>query len=223
MSEQDEVSRCKLCGEPMPEGEEMFFYHGYSGDCPKPPLPKAAAPPPQTEPLSRGADYKSDLYADLADEDYAIGYLKKCFADSVEASHQGVRDVISASLIAGGSKGIGSPPSPDERTEQIRAKLQTKEGCWVADSGDVWYLLKRLDAAQTVVLAHDFVLHPAMDVFDEATKTHFPIRSPKTMVTTVGEHAEIWEVHEEDVTQFWYCYETESRTWACNLFKEVEP
>jgi hypothetical protein len=33
----------------------------------------------------------------------------------------------------------------DERTEQIRAKLQTKEGCWVADSGDVWYLLKRLD------------------------------------------------------------------------------
>jgi len=33
----------------------------------------------------------------------------------------------------------------DTRTEQIRAKLQTKEGCWVADSGDVWYLLKRVD------------------------------------------------------------------------------
>lgn len=31
---------CKLCGEPMPEGEEMFFYHGYSGPCPKPPLPQ---------------------------------------------------------------------------------------------------------------------------------------------------------------------------------------
>jgi hypothetical protein len=30
---------CKLCGEPMPEGEEMFNYHGYSGPCPKPPLP----------------------------------------------------------------------------------------------------------------------------------------------------------------------------------------
>lgn len=24
----------------MPEGEGMFFYHGYSGPCPKPPLPK---------------------------------------------------------------------------------------------------------------------------------------------------------------------------------------
>lgn len=26
---------CHRCGEPMPEGEEMFFYHGYSGPCPK--------------------------------------------------------------------------------------------------------------------------------------------------------------------------------------------
>jgi hypothetical protein len=32
--------RCVLCGEPMPEGEEMFKYHGYSGNCPKPPPPK---------------------------------------------------------------------------------------------------------------------------------------------------------------------------------------
>ena len=28
---------CKLCGEPMPQGEEMFKFHGYSGPCPKPP------------------------------------------------------------------------------------------------------------------------------------------------------------------------------------------
>lgn len=26
---------CELCGEPMPAGEEMFTYHGYSGGCPK--------------------------------------------------------------------------------------------------------------------------------------------------------------------------------------------
>ncbi len=37
MSEQ---AKCELCGEPMPEGEQMFNYHGYSGPCPKPPLPK---------------------------------------------------------------------------------------------------------------------------------------------------------------------------------------
>lgn len=34
MSEQ---TKCELCGKPMPAGEEMFKYHGYSGPCPKPP------------------------------------------------------------------------------------------------------------------------------------------------------------------------------------------
>ena len=32
------MSNCIICGEPMPSGEEMFKYHGYSGPCPKPPL-----------------------------------------------------------------------------------------------------------------------------------------------------------------------------------------
>ncbi len=31
-----EVAKCVLCGEPMPPGEPMFKYHGYSGPCPKP-------------------------------------------------------------------------------------------------------------------------------------------------------------------------------------------
>lgn len=35
--EKNDVARCHLCGEPMPPGEEMFNYHGYSGPCPKPP------------------------------------------------------------------------------------------------------------------------------------------------------------------------------------------
>lgn len=34
------MSKCELCGEPMPAGEEMFKFHGYSCACPKPPLPK---------------------------------------------------------------------------------------------------------------------------------------------------------------------------------------
>ncbi len=37
-----EKPNCTLCGEPMPDGEEMFKYHGYSGICPKPPLPEMA-------------------------------------------------------------------------------------------------------------------------------------------------------------------------------------
>ena len=31
-------ARCTICGELMPDGEEMFKFHGYSGPCPKPPL-----------------------------------------------------------------------------------------------------------------------------------------------------------------------------------------
>lgn len=38
------MPNCELCGEPMPAGEEMFKYHGYSGNCPKPPLAKPQAP-----------------------------------------------------------------------------------------------------------------------------------------------------------------------------------
>lgn len=34
------MTQCTVCGEPMPAGEEMFKFHGYSGPCPKPPLPK---------------------------------------------------------------------------------------------------------------------------------------------------------------------------------------
>lgn len=36
-----DVARCELCGESMPDGEQMFKYHGYSGPCPKPQLPRA--------------------------------------------------------------------------------------------------------------------------------------------------------------------------------------
>lgn len=41
------MPNCELCGEPMSEGEEMFKFHGYSGPCPKPPLPKPAKENPR--------------------------------------------------------------------------------------------------------------------------------------------------------------------------------
>lgn len=31
------VTNCVICGKTMPEGEEMFRYHGFSGKCPAPP------------------------------------------------------------------------------------------------------------------------------------------------------------------------------------------
>lgn len=40
----DTQAKCELCGEPMPEGETMFKFHGYSGPCPKPPLQRPNMP-----------------------------------------------------------------------------------------------------------------------------------------------------------------------------------
>lgn len=31
---------CQLCGELMPASEAAFKFHGYTGPCPKPPLPE---------------------------------------------------------------------------------------------------------------------------------------------------------------------------------------
>jgi hypothetical protein len=48
---------CELCGEPMPEGETMFKYHGYSGPCPKPPLQRAALAAQPNEPVAWTESY----------------------------------------------------------------------------------------------------------------------------------------------------------------------
>lgn len=37
-------AKCEICGEPMPPGEEMFRFHGMSGNCPKPPIVKSDTP-----------------------------------------------------------------------------------------------------------------------------------------------------------------------------------
>jgi hypothetical protein len=56
---------CELCGEPMPEGEEMFKLHGYSGPCPKPPLPSK---PTEREPYSRSQARRLMVQTGAADD-----------------------------------------------------------------------------------------------------------------------------------------------------------
>jgi hypothetical protein len=48
-----EQAKCELCGEPMPENEQMFRYHGYSGPCPKSPLPRPMTPTKETMEMAR--------------------------------------------------------------------------------------------------------------------------------------------------------------------------
>jgi hypothetical protein len=54
-------AKCGLCGEPMPEGETMFKYHGYSGSCPKPPLPKTDNPSSPMTAEERAKDIESSI------------------------------------------------------------------------------------------------------------------------------------------------------------------
>jgi hypothetical protein len=59
--ERNKMKLCKICGEPMPAGEQMFHYHGYSCPCPKPPLKRepeydpAGAPKLELTELERAA------------------------------------------------------------------------------------------------------------------------------------------------------------------------
>ena len=56
----EERPKCQLCGEPMPPGEEMFNFHGYSGPCPK----TAFAESRQAEIEKLDADFQRHLRTD---------------------------------------------------------------------------------------------------------------------------------------------------------------
>ncbi|AMX93760.1 MULTISPECIES: NADAR family protein [Mesorhizobium] len=56
----DEIAKCDICGEPMPAGEQMFKFHGYSGPCPKPPLPTIECHGLDTQ--ERVCFYEQDFY-----------------------------------------------------------------------------------------------------------------------------------------------------------------
>jgi hypothetical protein len=62
----NEIAICQLCGEPMPEGEEVFNYHGYSGPCPVAPL--------KNEPMKCPCMY----WARTADTLHDSGHHPKC-------------------------------------------------------------------------------------------------------------------------------------------------
>jgi hypothetical protein len=68
MTDPTDRPTCQLCGEPMPPGEEMFNFHGYSGPCPKPaaPAPSGGLADQPAEPSER------ELPQWAIDEAYAI-------------------------------------------------------------------------------------------------------------------------------------------------------
>jgi hypothetical protein len=71
--------KCELCGEPMPEGEEMFKFHGYSGPCPKQPIEKQVLAVQKQDDLVWPAGYCLDPNGKMnipagKEEDFNFGY-----------------------------------------------------------------------------------------------------------------------------------------------------
>lgn len=73
------MSKCQICGEQMPEGEEMFKFHGYSGPCPKPTLEKPVVPNKARDDVAFPAGYCLDPNGKMnipagKEEDFNFGY-----------------------------------------------------------------------------------------------------------------------------------------------------
>ena len=73
MGSETTTNLCQLCGEPMPRGEEMFNYHGYSGPCPKPPIVET---PPTPTGAASGAAAQSRSFVE-AHVEALIAHLAK--------------------------------------------------------------------------------------------------------------------------------------------------
>ena len=82
---------CALCGEPMPEGEEMFKYHGYSGPCPKPALLKLKGYDPECQKLA-------EYFMPSAPSPRIIKELSQAIQDAVEDYMTSERDRLAREL-----------------------------------------------------------------------------------------------------------------------------
>ncbi|WP_374312472.1 DUF2829 domain-containing protein [Dongia sp.] len=124
---------CNICGEPMPPGEEVFKFHGYSGPCPKPPLAGSAE--------KTGFDFSG-----------ALSHLKI----GMKVARQGWNGKgMFLFLVPGSTFKVNRPPLlgiyPEGAEVRYHAHIDMKTA-----QGDVVPWL----ASQTDVLANDWVLVP---------------------------------------------------------------
>ena len=86
--ETKEVARCSICGEPMPEGEGMFMYHGFSGPCPKPAM-KRSVP---------------NIEEQISDLNYNFELVDKCGNRLSREKDNYIRQMLLQAEIRGASK-----------------------------------------------------------------------------------------------------------------------
>jgi len=128
---------CDLCGEPMPLGEEMFKYHGYSGPCPKPPKPKPAPSEAMTTPPPAPAEAQEAVEARL--ERIRVRWSQAGLT-SFSQDHADVAWLLSLALSASPAPPVGAEQwrpigdaAKSERPVLLGAELP--DGTWAYDVG----------------------------------------------------------------------------------------
>jgi hypothetical protein len=125
MTDPTDRPKCQLCGEPMPPGEEMFNFHGYSGPCPKPAAPAPSGgqadqpkggydPPPPDMSLDEQVRHARGFAQGICRNDHHVSRLLEQMARSIEG------------LMA------DQPAEPSER------ELPTHWGHWVRNGEHYW-------------------------------------------------------------------------------------
>lgn len=125
---------CELCGNPMPPGEEMFKFHGYSGPCPTP-TPEAVSRKEEQEReavnAKANAEAQEPCYNPAVQVRFRAGFLacREIMARFVE---QGGNPEIAASIRANWCPSFGPDPGAprqlryEEIAEEIGERISAK-------------------------------------------------------------------------------------------------
>ena len=138
-----DIAKCAVCGEPMPPGEQMFKFHGYSGPCPK---------PAQTPSTARG-DLKAAATALYMAGRWDCANLS---GDEQARMWEALRDALGLSVGTATTAGVHSrhPAAPaglsewqrvdstpraaeavtEEWTSELAEVIQTQTGCGDSDA-----------------------------------------------------------------------------------------
>lgn len=133
---------CELCGEPMPPGEEMFKFHGYSGECPKPPLRRVARPPGEAQRREEEAHLRTIDQRDRAEEwadklAYAVAPMEEIGEHSnVNNPWQNALDVLEAREAA--------PPAEGEALRQLLKWATSERADWSEVNADRYWQMNRV-------------------------------------------------------------------------------
>lgn len=176
-----DANTCELCGEPMPKGETMFRFHGYSGPCPKPkklerprhacglegynpmrddPCPACSATEPQCEvpqspALSTPAEVRQEggEREDVAILSEAAEVLDRCELFMPPTTVASQREMVRA--IERAARRLSDPPRVEARGLDVALALEVAD--WIDD--DLRWMARHEPRDRSLGIRHRDALH----------------------------------------------------------------